>query len=120
MSPDSDNIPTSPAKHPVHAPVVGAIAGNLGIPEAPIGFGASVAAGTTVPETAIHKNGKALLWESKIWRAGKFQVTAPAGYPVPAEQFRQGQFGGLIAACSNSGHDFGTFGPAENIFSHQS
>ncbi len=109
MFPDAEDAPAELAQLAVHAPVAGLVGGELFQPERATRGRKSGVLRTTVPEATVHKNGKAAFGKGEVGRAGKSQVTSPAGNVMAAKQLCQGEFGGLVAATANPGHDFRVF-----------
>ncbi len=70
MLPDADDFPSLLAELAVHASVPGHVVGALFVPELPVGFGAGVALGATVPEASVDEDGDPLLGERKVGLSG--------------------------------------------------
>jgi hypothetical protein len=64
--PDANNFPAFVSELAVHFFIAGYIVGALFVPKCAVSFGARVALGTSMPETAIDKDGNSLLVEDKI------------------------------------------------------
>jgi hypothetical protein len=113
--PNAEDAPPKPAQFAVHAAVTVAVTGDLCIPKFTVGFRAAKAAGTTVPEAAVHKDSQPVPPKEKVRLAEDILVPPPTGNAVLAKQFYQCQLGVLIAMTTNPGHDIGTLGLCENI-----
>jgi hypothetical protein len=71
-----------------------------------------------MPKATIHKHGKALLQEDKIWVAKNRLVATPA-FDLPfAEQGQQSKFRCSVPLRANAGHDCRPLSGGENVCHH--
>ena len=68
-----------------------------------------------VPEAAVNEDGKALAAKDEIGMAGHGLVPAPAGDAGGAEDGRQLQFGGFVAARADGSHDLAALLLCEHV-----
>ena len=71
--------------------------------------------GAAMPETAINEHRHPGFWEDKIRPAKNGLMPPPAGEAMPSEEPHQGQFGFLVAARTDAGHDLRPLGFGENV-----
>ena len=91
------------------------VTGNLGLPELPIPLWGSIALGTAVPETPIHKDRQALFSESEVWLTQKLQMPAPSRDSVLLEDLDQRPLGALVPISLDQGHHLGPLLLGEDI-----
>ena len=58
-----------------------------------------------MPKAAVHEHHKLFLREDEIRRPNYGKMPAPAFDAMPAEEFDQANFSGLIAFPADMGHD---------------
>ena len=85
MLPDADDFPALATELAVHAFVTGHVVFALFIPELPVGSGAGVALGATVPEASVDKDGDLVLGKGKVRLSKQRKMSSPADYPVLAQ-----------------------------------
>lgn len=70
MLPDADDLPPLATELVGNAAITGHVVFALFIPELPVGFRASVALGTAVPETTVDEDRKLLLGKGEVGFSG--------------------------------------------------
>ena len=63
-----------------------------------------------MPKASVDEDGQPALWKNEIRTSEYGTVVAPTGDPVAAKQFDEREFGVLVTAPSNLGHDGGPLG----------
>lgn len=85
MFPNTNDTPAEFTQLAVHFTITLAIAIDFGIPKFPVRFRAAIAAGATVPETAVHKKHQPAPLKQKIRFAENILIATPAGDVVAAQ-----------------------------------
>jgi len=107
--PDAQDAPVSGAEEAVHFAVALAVAGDFVAPEFPVARGHPAMFRASVPEAAVDKNREPPRGKNKIGLARQFAAPPPAGDAVRAENGDEAQFGVLVAAGADAGHNLRTF-----------
>lgn len=111
----AEDAPAAQAEFPVHLTITFSIADNLGLPEFLVSLGCPIALGTSVPETAVHKDDQPLFLKREVWLAGKFQMPPPSRDFSLLEKFNQNTLSLFISLSVDPGHYLGTFGFGDNV-----
>ena len=114
-APAGQAAPAAAAQGAVDEEVALPIAPEFLPPEKRVAGGHAAMPGTTVPETAIHKQGDPRRAENKVGLAEDRLMPPPARDTVGAEPFDHHHFRGPVAVRTDAGHDGGAFGFGENV-----
>ena len=100
MLPHPKDAPAACAERPTDQPVPPGIGGELALPEWPVVRRDVGMPGALMPETAVHEDRQPESGENEIRPAEDRLTPSPAGDPVLAEEFDQGEFNYIAAAAS--------------------
>lgn len=113
--PYSKDAPACLPQGPRNQTVTGFVRRKFGPPEIGIVFRLRGMQRTAMPETAIHEDGNTKLRKNEIRLSEHGLLAPPAVDTVFPKNLHQRQFGILVSTRSNTRHDLGAFGFAEDV-----